>query len=242
MQSGAKGLAGNYLREEELREDLETYFRERYLHPPAEAKSAALAMVAELRERNYVLCLYGPGVYGFVHRTFLEYFCATELVRRLQEDPEYLIDRLLREVYGQHWKDPAWQEVLRLVCGMTGEKYAGQIIEFLVGIDGLLDHSISPNLLLATYCLSEVRNRPALAEPGKVLLQAISQRLQKHEVYDPAFLAAAREIGTTWPGSQEFERGFLAARFLETRPISHDFEVALALAILPRTPQLLSGL
>ncbi len=133
MQSVERGLAGNLLMEEDLSKELENYFRERYKLKTAKAKAAALAMLAELREPNYVICLYGSGVYGFVHRTFLEYFCAAELVRRLQVDPvAYSIEWLLEEVYERHWRDPAWHEVLRLVCGMAKVKDAGQIIRFLI--------------------------------------------------------------------------------------------------------------
>jgi HEAT repeats/NACHT domain len=241
MQSADKGLAGNYLREEELSAELEGYFRARYEQRPDEAKSAARAMVSELRERNYVLCLYGPGVYGFVHRTFLEYFCAAELVRRLHEDPEdYPIDWLL-QIYGSHWQDAAWQEVLRLICGMTGEKYAGQIIEFLTERQTVDrgDHRVAANLVLATYCLSEVRNRPAVSQAGGKLLQAIVRAAHERRLWDRTFLAMVREIGTSWPGTQQFERAFLAEPFPPQLPnFNRSFIAELAVAVLPRLGKL----
>ena len=41
----------------------------------------ATAMLRQFRERNFILSLFGGGVYGFVHRAFLEYFCADDLRR-----------------------------------------------------------------------------------------------------------------------------------------------------------------
>ena len=44
----------------------------------------ATAMLRQFRERNFILSLFGGGVYGFVHRAFLEYFCADDLRRRFR--------------------------------------------------------------------------------------------------------------------------------------------------------------
>jgi hypothetical protein len=239
MQSAERGLAGNFLREEELQTELEGYFRGRYQHRPGEAKAAARAMVAELRERNYVLCLYGPGVYGFVHRTFLEYFCAAELVRRLHEDPAtYSIEWLLEDVYGRHWEDPAWHEVLRLICGMAGDKYAGRIIEFLTQIKAATEAGLMPrNLTLATYCLSEVRNRSAIADAGHHLLWAILQNF-RGDIYEDSILAAAREVGAGWPGSLWLKTKFFSTPFAGTAIASRPLEAQLIVIVLAPSPEL----
>ena len=47
-----------------------------------QARAAARALVEQLRARNFILCDLGANSYAFVHRTFLEYFCATEIVHQ----------------------------------------------------------------------------------------------------------------------------------------------------------------
>ena len=46
---------------------------------PADSRPLASAIVRQLHQRNFVLCLQGPDLYGFVHRTFLEYLIAEEI-------------------------------------------------------------------------------------------------------------------------------------------------------------------
>ena len=43
-------------------------------------------MIGQLRERNFILCYVGVDNYAFVHRTFLEYFCASEFVRQFEKE------------------------------------------------------------------------------------------------------------------------------------------------------------
>jgi hypothetical protein len=214
MQAGPESLAGNFIHGDELQQEIEAYLRERYRSTPVEAKRVAEALIAQLHERNYILCLYGPRLYGFVHRTFLEYFCAEELRRRVQEDPGYPIDRLLEEVIAKHWREPAWNEVLRLLCGMVGDLHAGRIIEYLTRRANPFweaDPQRRPprHLVIATQCLAEVRNRYAMEGVCLGLLQEITRALELwvsgYEEWVDRFAtdlpAPFEEIGGTWPGS-----------------------------------------
>ena len=63
---------------------MEGYLEERYGLEKTKTKPVGERLIEQLRERNDVLCLRGPSLYGFVHRTFLEYFSATALVRRVR--------------------------------------------------------------------------------------------------------------------------------------------------------------
>jgi predicted NACHT family NTPase len=85
MQDGRSGLVGNYLPAEELQSEFECYMTTRYGRDPAAAKVISQAMIRQFRERNFVLSSYGGGLYGFVHRAFLEYFCATAIVRSFEK-------------------------------------------------------------------------------------------------------------------------------------------------------------
>ena len=47
-----------------------------------QGRAVARALVEQLRTRNFILCYLGADSYAFVHRTFLEYFCAAEIVHQ----------------------------------------------------------------------------------------------------------------------------------------------------------------
>ena len=117
-------------------------------------------MINQLRTRNFMLCYLGADYYGFVHRTFLEYFCAWEFVWQFKETQTLSIEQLKKEVFGKHWMDESWHEVLRLIAGMIDARFVGEIIEFLMAIDG--EEERFNNLFLAAGCLGEVRNRKVI--------------------------------------------------------------------------------
>lgn len=127
MQSAPKGLAGNYIHADALQAEFEKYFIERYQRNPADAKLAAQALIEQLRERNFILCRYGANLYGFIHRTFLEYFCAWSIVWKFNVKHELYIENL-KDIFNEHWNDESWHEVLRLICGMIDEKFSDTLI------------------------------------------------------------------------------------------------------------------
>jgi len=175
MQGGAGGLAGNYIHREQLQAEFEAYLKERYSQTPDRAKIVAEKMIQQFRERNFILSLYGANMYSFVHRAFLEYFCATVFVYKFEKTHEISSEQLKHEVYGKHWEDQSWHEVLCLICGMLDEKFAGEIIEYLANEaykpwPGNFSVRFPLNIFLAAQCLCEVRNLSIVAEPAKELL------------------------------------------------------------------------
>ena len=120
-----EGRAANIIQGERLTGLIEAYLREE-LHFE-QARAAANALVKQLRERNFILCFVGGDSYAFVHRTFLEYFCATEFVHQFEKKKSLSLEGLL-EIYDSHCRDDDWQEVLRLICGQVDEQFAGMII------------------------------------------------------------------------------------------------------------------
>ncbi len=131
MQSAPKGLAGNYIHKDTLQTEFEKYFKERYQKNPADAKLAARVLIDQLRERNFVLCRYGSNLYGFIHRTFLEYFCSCSFVWKFNIKHEFDIEDM-KSIFNEHWGDKSWHEVLRLICGMIDEKFAEILICYLM--------------------------------------------------------------------------------------------------------------
>ncbi|HEV3469020.1 MAG TPA: DUF4062 domain-containing protein [Pyrinomonadaceae bacterium] len=211
MQGGEGGLAGNYIHREQLQTEFESYLRERYAQPPDRAKLIASAMINQFRERNFILSLYGANLYGFVHRAFLEFFCATAFTHKFEKTQELTLDDL-KELYTAHWEDRAWHEVLRLICGMIDEKFAGELIDHLstqVYRPWPEKFGYRPpwNIVLAVRCLSEVRDINTVAEPARRVVGSLCSffehiTISENELEDFAVdhvLPAVETVGGMWP-------------------------------------------
>lgn len=81
-------------------------------------------MLDQLRERNFILACFGAGVYGFVHRAFLDYLAAADIGQQFAEQEITADD--LAAIFTARWPDPAWQEVLLLITGLIPAKVAGR--------------------------------------------------------------------------------------------------------------------
>ncbi len=174
MQAAPEGLAGNIISAEDLEDILTAYLKNKDFDKP---RNRAKLIIHQLRTRNFILCFLGADTYGFVHRTFLEYFCASQVVNRVQA-LELSLDELKAEVFCPHWHDESWQEVLCLIAGLIAGKLTGEVIEFLIEQDG--EAQKFTNLFLAAKCLDEVRDRKVIAEVDSLLLE----RLKKLTKYD----------------------------------------------------------
>ncbi|MEH2228397.1 MAG: NACHT domain-containing NTPase, partial [Nostoc sp.] len=213
MQTGEKGLAGNLINENDLVKVLTDYLKTIEFDKPREA---ARVMINQLRTRNFMLCFLGADYYAFMHRTFLEYFCAWEFVWQFKETQTLSIEELKNEVFGKHWQDESWHEVLLLIAGMIEAKFVGEILDYLMEQDGEEEKFV--NLFLAAKCLVEVRNRLAIASTATKLLDEL-QDLTKYDLcyyydlhyyYDEEielFLEiltqAVTAIATTWQESTD---------------------------------------
>ncbi|MEH2037724.1 NACHT domain-containing protein, partial [Nostoc sp.] len=173
MQTGDKGLAGNLINENDLVKVLTDYLKTIEFDKPREA---ARVMINQLRTRNFMLCFLGADYYAFVHRTFLEYFCAWEFVWQFKETQTLTIEELKNEVFGKHWQDESWHEVLLLIAGMIEPRFVGDILDYLMVQDGEEEKFV--NLFLAAKCLVEVRNRSAIASTATKLLNQLKDLTQ----------------------------------------------------------------
>ncbi|MEH2336454.1 NACHT domain-containing protein, partial [Nostoc sp.] len=177
MQTSEKGLAGNII----YADDLEAIFT-KYLQsiPVSDARDKARRLMKQLRDRNFILCFLGADYYAFVHRTFLEYFCAWEFVWQFEKERSIKIEDLNTEVFGKHWQDETWHEVLLLIAGMIEPKFVGEILDYLMVQDGEEEKFI--NLFLAAKCLAEVRNRSVIASTADKLLDKLKD-LTKYDLW-----------------------------------------------------------
>lgn len=164
MYEGQDSLTSNHLPAKQLLDVISSYLTTRYQLPPKKVKTVAKAQLIQLRERNFLLSRIGPDSYGFLHRSFLEYFTAADLVHRVQDEHSMSVDELLSDVFNRHWADPAWQEVLVLIAGMLPEQVTARVIDYLL-------HQAHPHRapawqeppqhVLAVRCLDEIPPNPA---------------------------------------------------------------------------------
>lgn len=208
MQTGkAEGQAANIIHGEVLQDLIESFLREE-LHFE-QARAAANALIEQLRARNFILCFLGADSYAFVHRTFLEYFCAAELVYQFKDKQTLKIKGLI-EVFDKYCRDDDWSEVLRQVCGQIDEVFVGQIVEFLAmraDLETWDKEEELTELPLAIWCLGEVRN-PSCIEAGSKLIKTITNYFlgakKDNEPLVNQIVLAAEDIGVRWPGKTCF--------------------------------------
>ena len=148
MQATEKGLSGNIISQKNLEKELTKYLKTIDVNP---ARKVARLMINQLRTRNFILCDVGSNYYAFVHRTFLEYFCAWSYIWQFEKTQTLSIEGIKSEIYGKRWQDESWHETLRLIAGMLEPKFVAQIIQYLIEIN--IDYDC---LFLAADCLVEV--------------------------------------------------------------------------------------
>ncbi|QLE57695.1 HEAT repeat domain-containing protein [Nostoc sp. TCL26-01] len=212
MQTSEKGLAGNLISTGNLEKILIRYLKNIEFEQPV---IVARVMINQLRTRNFMLSYLGADYYAFVHRTFLEYFCAWEFVWQFKETQTLSIQDLNYQVFGQHWQDETWHEVLRLITGMIEPRFVCEILDYLMAQNG--EQAKFINLFLAAKCLAEVRNRLLVSTTATKLLQHL-KGLTKYDLsyhYQPYLdeeetkivqeirTKAVAAVATTWKDDWE---------------------------------------
>ncbi len=174
-------------------------------------------MIRQFRERNFILSRYGASVYGFVHRAFLEFFCADYYVQQFEKLQELSIAQLKQQVFAAHWADPSWREVLRLISGRIADRFAGEVIRFLardVYQPWPRQFGDRPprNIALAVQCLGEVRSPNAIRGEAAELLGVIIELLEhsigtqdhpRDVMLQEELVPAIQTVGMAWPGPAE---------------------------------------
>jgi hypothetical protein len=100
---------------------LTNYLTDKYQLSPGEAEAIAVDILRHLMERTYVLASIGERIFGFVHRTFMEYFAARSCLAQFnarKSDFEWLNN----DIFGAHWRQPEWEEVLLLLIAMLHDQ------------------------------------------------------------------------------------------------------------------------
>ncbi len=168
MQTGANGSLGNLIATDRLETIIEDAVKSLVKGNP---RAVARALIHHLRERNFILCFAGGNSYAFVHRTFLEYFCADDLRVRFEHEKSIDVEYLKTQVFGLHWSDETWHEVLCLVAGMIHPNALAGILECLLTQSD--PKQTCQHIFLAARCVGEIRKGSDL---GRIAV-AVQQQL-----------------------------------------------------------------
>ena len=95
-------------------------------------KPLPVDILRHLMERTYVLAGIGERIFGFVHRTFMEYFAACHCKEQFNKSKSDF-NWLNKEIFGAHWNESEWEEVLLLLIAMLHDQKTPihEIIEHL---------------------------------------------------------------------------------------------------------------
>lgn len=215
MQEGQGGIAGNHIHRDDLLAVFKDYLRLTYELPPREAVVVARGMADRFRERNFILSHYGGGVYGFVHRAFLEYLAAEDLERRYTRGREWTREEFIEHVVVRRAVDPAWHEVLLLLVGRLEDRDAAAVVDALLDLHRRYGEPEDWRLLvLAVRALSEVRGLGRLAPQSRAAADALIGFLEtvdhdvEHEVDLEAVLPALSAFPPHWTGRGRILRWF----------------------------------
>ncbi|MFE1548477.1 HEAT repeat domain-containing protein [Streptomyces sp. NPDC058718] len=200
MQEGHGGVSGNHIAGPDLLKSFEEYLKDRFALPPDRAATAARLMLDQFRHRNFILSRFGGEIYGFVHRTFLEYLAATDLAHRFHHE-QSLSEEDLQDLFASKIHDPAWHEILLLLVGLLHERFVAGVIDRLLAPKALAvplgdraDEAFAEVAFVAR-CLAEVRRVGALAPQSTAM---VARTIRLFEV--------ARALGVTiFPNSEHLE-------------------------------------
>jgi len=127
--TGVTMPATNVIRTEDSATDVPTKFilkeikrflADRNLIPEVKAQSIEAERFLELMQVEAGLIVergtnqHNESLYGFVHRTFQEYFAAADIHERYQQEVDL---NILSDFLGEHLHDPHWREVILLLLG-----------------------------------------------------------------------------------------------------------------------------
>ncbi|MFD0263177.1 HEAT repeat domain-containing protein [Kitasatospora indigofera] len=260
MQNGAGRPAGTFIRHEQLTGIISAFLTDHNISRPA-ADVAADTLVEHLRTRNFLLAHYGGGIYGFVHRTFLEHLAARDLLRRRAEEEwtrEELVDLLIARA-----EDPTWHEVLLLTAGGLKQRDVAALLARLLQHHRRRSRHYpwqAPMLTLAIRVLAEIKDigptpgttdrRLSVAAQSDAVIDNLIGAIRRRGYLEvDEALPALGTFDRFWNGRDRYLRSYYAAiAFSSMQPwltqtrvaaaLSRDLRDALSLERVPWEPTL----
>jgi Domain of unknown function (DUF4062)/NACHT domain len=169
-----------------------SYLEEKYQRSQSEAGAIAIDILRHLRERTYVLAEIGERIFGFVHRTFMEY-CAACRCKAEFNTRKADFTWLTGDIFGAHWQHSEWEEVLLLLIAMLHDQGTPirEIVEYLRTERRI---PIPVNVAFAARCLGEAGDLQAPAQAQALLAELASgiaeYALQTRKAEAQAFVEA----------------------------------------------------
>ena len=156
MQTGQLGLRGNLVSRAVLEDVMDEALAR--IEEVARRRRLVRLLIEQLRVRNFILCHLGGEHYAYVHRGFLEYFCAEDIRYRFESERS-LTEQELSKIFEDHCQDDAWKEVLVLAANSLDPKVADRLLAPL--IDRAKPSQMGP-IYLAYSALTRARDPQAL--------------------------------------------------------------------------------
>ena len=160
-----------------LQNILASYLEVKYQRPQGEAEAIAVDILRHLMERTYVLAGIGERVFGFVHRTFMEYFAACQCLAQFNARKSDFA-WLTRDIFESHWQMPEWEEVLLLLTAMLHDQ-GTPIHDVVEHLRRNSSTDLPFNVAFAARCLGEASDVQDHAQ-GQHLLAELAEAIAEH--------------------------------------------------------------
>jgi hypothetical protein len=155
---------------------MKEYLMKKRFDNEEEAENAATEFIDFCKGRAWVLTDVGAELYGFTHRTFLEYFAASQIVRE-NTDPSRLFDYLLTR-----FERGGWEVVAQLALQVLNKSVEDGADDFLEILLAYTDSEVSPEL--RDKLLSFAAQALTYIVPRPPVLQELSNQIVRYHSWD----------------------------------------------------------
>ncbi len=121
--------SGTTIPREALLELLIPEFVNALKYDDVDARSEAREFIERIRTRSGLVVELAPGQYGFVHKTFQEYFAAAYIARETKDNFDL---QIMKDYVKEYITNPFWQEVLLLALQDIPPKQTLVILKYIV--------------------------------------------------------------------------------------------------------------
>ncbi|MDY6994461.1 MAG: hypothetical protein SVR94_17900, partial [Pseudomonadota bacterium] len=206
LQNTPEGLTHNYLSTSALTTALSEFFQRYFV--ATQADEISQAFINQLAANHFIFCGFGDQHYGFIHRLFLEYFCAVNIVTQFESGLS--LETLKQSFFQAHYQETTWHEILKFICALVAAPVAGQLIDTLIPSPQDI-YGQTAEFILAIQCLAEVSDLKAVAATAETVLARICYWFEETEkntaesIHEQELsfaihaLPAIEAIGTQWP-------------------------------------------
>ncbi len=155
LRAKGRGAEPNAIRRRPLIGVVSAYLQSRFDTSAGQGDATAAEILEHVQERTYILAEIGHQVFGFVHRTFLEYFAARALQTEFGgKRADYA---WLEATFAETWGREQWREPLLLLVAMLADPTSSNL-----PMDSVIEHvrhrsttSLPFSLAFAVQCLGE---------------------------------------------------------------------------------------